>query len=368
MKITDLELVPIYSTREMGRTGPADPEPAISHHVIIQLHTDTGIIGLGEMSDVPWELSPATVAQLQAKLEPLLLGRSPFDLTAIQVAFSRQDWEHQVVCGVDIALHDALAKALDVPLHQLFGGKYRDRIPFCYPLARCRNAADVEANLERVRRCLDQGHTAIRYYFGADLELDERFLTALRQRWGNTVEINALDASGLFEVEAAIAAIQRLAPFQPNLVESPVRGRHDAPTEDFVAVRRAVEVPIGEHITSLAVAARFARHEAVDVFNLGIGYDGLAPCRKGFGLAEAFGIETLLGSTVELSIGTAARAHLVAAMPNLSFPCYPAGPLVYQERIVKEPVRYQAGHIIVPDGPGLGMELDEERLAAQRLW
>ena len=130
---------------------------------------------------------------------------------------------------MDIALHDALAKALDVPLHQLFGGKVRDRIPFCYPLARCSNMADVDANLERVRHRLDQGHTAFRYYFGADLDLDEQFLTTLRQRWGNTVLLNALDASGLFEVEDAIAAIQRLAPFQPNLVESPVRGRHDAP-------------------------------------------------------------------------------------------------------------------------------------------
>ena len=368
MKITDLELIPIYSTREMGRTGPADPERAISHHVIVRLHTDAGIVGLGEMSDVDWELSPPSLGRLQAKLAAVLLGRTPFDLTVLQVAFSQHQWDHQVVCGVDIALHDALAKALDVPLHQLFGGKVRDRIPFCYPLARCSNMADVDANLERVRRRLDQGHTAIRYYFGADLDLDERFLTALRQRWGSTVLLNALDASGQFEVEDAIAAIQRLAPFQPNLVESPVRGRHDAPTEDFIAVRRAVEVPIGEHIVSLAIAARFAQHEAVDVFNLGIGYDGIAPCLKGFGLAEAFGIKTLLGSTVELSIGTAARAHLVAAMPNLSFPCYPAGPLVYQERIVQEPVRYQDGHIIVPDGPGLGMELDEEQLAAQQLW
>ncbi|MDE2994594.1 MAG: hypothetical protein OXU67_12015, partial [Chloroflexota bacterium] len=137
MKITELELIPIYSTREMGRTGPADPERAISHHVIVRLHTDTGIVGLGEMSDVDWDLSPASLGQLQAKLAAVLLGRSPFDLTAIQVALGRQQWDHQVVCGVDIALHDALAKALDVPLHQLFGGKVRDRIPFCYPLARC---------------------------------------------------------------------------------------------------------------------------------------------------------------------------------------------------------------------------------------
>ena len=94
----------------------------------------------------------------------------------------------------------------------------------------------------------------------------------------------------------------------------------------------------------------------------------MTACRKVFGLAELFGIKTLMGSTVELSIGTAARAHLAAAVPNIDFPCYPAGPLVYYEQIVKERVGYEEGHIIVPDGPGLGVELDEERLAAQRLW
>ena len=54
-------------------------------------------------------------------------------------------------------------------------------------------------------------------------------------------------------------------------------------------------------------------------------------------------------------------------MPNLDFPCYPAGPLVYREQVVKERMRYEEGHFLVPDGPGLGMELDEERLGAQRL-
>ena len=134
-------------------------------------------------------------------------------------------------------------------------------------------------------------------------------------------------------------------------------------------MKQAVDVPISEHSSEASVAVRLAQHEAVDIFNLGVGYSGMTACQKTFGLAELFGIKTLLGSTVELSItGTAARAHLAAAMPNLDFPCYPSGPLVYYEQVVKERVRYEEGHIIVPEGPGLGVELDEERLAAQRLW
>ena len=368
MKITGLELIPVFSTREMGRTSPSDPEKAVSKHVIVFLHTDAGITGLGEMSDIIFSPTPAAVEELQARLEPLLLGKSPFDRTAIQVALGQQEWEIQVVCGVDIALHDAIGKALDVPLYQLFGGKYRDRIAFTYPLAPCRVEADVDANLAHIERLQEQGHPTIRYYFGVDLDLDERFLSELRNRWGDGVEINALDASGRFSVETAIEVIRRFTPFKPNLVESPIQGRHDAPAEDFIAVREAVEVPICEHAKKdIRVAGRLARDGAVDVFNVGMDFQGVTACQKVFALAEIFGIKVLHGSTVELSIGTAARAHLMAAMPNMDFPCYAAGPLVYQEQIVKERVHYEAGHIVVPDGPGLGVEVDEERLNAQRL-
>ena len=364
MKITGLELTPVFSTREMGRTCPADPDKAVSYHVIVRLHTDTDVVGLGEMSDIDFASDAAAVDRLQARLEPLLLGRSPFDRAAISLDLESRTWDHQVMCGIDIAVHDAAAKALDVPLYVLFGGKLRDRVPFSYPLARCQTDADVDANVERVEWLQGLGHNMVRYYFGADIDLDHRLLTELRRR---DVSINALDASGRLDVDVAIEAIDRLAEFEPNLVESPVSGRHDAAVEDFLAVKEAVEVPIGEHIARSDVAERLAKHDAIDVFNTGLGYAGFDFCINTFALAELFGITTLIGSTVELSIGTAARAHVAASIRNLDLPIYPSGPLVYYEQVVKEKVRYEDGHVIVPDGPGVGVELDEERLQAQRV-
>lgn len=365
MKITGLELRGVFSTREMGNTGPSDPEKSISHHVIVQLHTDSGITGLGEMSDVNFRVTKKSVENIRVALEPFLIGRNPFDRTAIQVDLLKREWEHQIVCGVDIALHDAVGKSLGVPVYQLFGGKYRDRIPFSYPLAPCRSLEDVAANLGRIEKLLDQGHPMIRYYFGMNLDIDEHFLSELRRRWGEGVQINALDASGRFEVDDAINAINRLGPYKTNVVESPVKGRHNAPVEDFITVKNAVDVPIGEHIAGNEIAAKMAAHDAIDVWNIGAAYLGVTACLKTFATAEIFGAKTLLGSTVELSIGTAARAHIVAAVPNLDLPCYPSGPLVYQEQVVKDRVRYEAGHFFVPEGPGLGMELDEDRLEAQ---
>ncbi len=367
MKITELELIPVFATREMGKAGPSDPEKSISEHVILFLHTDEGITGLGEMSDITFKPTPSALKDLDARLSAVLVGKNAFDLTAIQVELYQQKWEHQVTCGVDIALHDAIGKALDVPVYQLLGGKFRARIPFAYPIKPCSVPADVDANLARIEWIQELGHPTIRYYFGADLALDEKFLSELRKRWGDKVEINALDASGRFEVDEAIEIINRFAVFNPNIVESPVKGRATSPIENFVAVREAVDIPISEHLSEYDLAERFARHHAVDVFNIGPGYIGITATQKVFGLVEIFGLKALMGSTVEMSIGTAGRAHLAASLPNIDFPCYPAGPVVYEEQIVKERIQYEDGHIVVPDGPGLGLEIDEERLRAQTL-
>jgi muconate cycloisomerase len=93
---------------------------------------------------------------------------------------------------------------------------------------------------------------------------------------------------------------------------------------------------------------------------------GIYQARKAFALAEAAGIGCLIGTTQELSIGTAAQAHLAAAMPNPTHPCDPTGPLLYMEDVVREPVRYEQGHLIVPQGIGLRVALDENKLTELR--
>jgi L-alanine-DL-glutamate epimerase-like enolase superfamily enzyme len=133
MKITGLELIPVFSTREMGRSSPSDPNKSISYHVIVRLHTDAGVVGLGEMSDIDFASDAPTVERLQRKLEPLLLEKDPFARGSIAIDLESRTWDHQVVCGIDIAVHDAVAKALDVPLHVLFGGKLRDPSPSLTP-------------------------------------------------------------------------------------------------------------------------------------------------------------------------------------------------------------------------------------------
>ncbi len=91
---------------------------------------------------------------------------------------------------------------------------------------------------------------------------------------------------------------------------------------------------------------------------------GIRRARDLFAAAEALGLRTLIGTTQELSIGTSAQAHLGASVANLDFPGDAAGAQLYIDDVVVTRVKYEQGYLVVPDGPGLGMELDEAKLEA----
>ncbi|WP_276320700.1 enolase C-terminal domain-like protein, partial [Phytoactinopolyspora endophytica] len=147
-----------------------------------------------------------------------------------------------------------------------------------------------------------------------------------------------------------------------DLVESP------APNHDIRGLARArdrLPVPVSEHVYSYRWALELIAAEAVDVFNVSvIAIGGITAARRIFAIAEAAERQCLVGTTQELSIGTAAAVHVGAAMPTVTVPSDPAGPMLYTADVVRDPVRYLDGVLQLPDGPGLGMELDSDRLAA----
>lgn len=358
MKISNVELIPIHTRRETG---------LVSQHVIVRLFTDNGLVGLGEISDLThFPLYMPQLDDLQATLTGMLVGQDPFQLSCLEDllfrVYSQGDKSNVIRCGVDIALHDLLGKALEMPVHDLLGGKYRDRLRVCYPIFRHQSKEDVPGNIQRVKDRLAQGHDMIRLYIGVDLDADEFFLKTLRDTFGDTVIVKSLDMSKLLEPKTAIRAIKRFMQYEFILVESPC-----ATIEGLAEVRDKVDVPISEHVRDLAWAYQAAKARAVDIFNISlVSMGGIYQARKVFALAEAAGIGCLIGTTQELSIGTAAQAHLGAAMPNLTHPCDPTGPLLYLEDVAQVRVQYELGHLIVPQGIGLGISLDEGKLAELR--
>ena len=348
MKITKTELFPVQTPRETGTITP---------HIIVKMHTDEGITGIGEMSDLGHLSKMPDVEAMSQSLNADLGGVDVYDMPTIDKQVRKLGGI--LGAGIDMAVLDIKGKALDVPVYKLLGGPYRERFEVCYPIFGCPDQEAAEENVERVGRIMKlHGFDLFRFYPGRHVEGAEMFLKGVRDTYGDRVRFKSLDMSGAYEPDEAIEVINRFEQYGFMLVESPCRD-----IEGKARVRAAVNPPISEHTGGFSHALELAQKGAVDIFNVAVVSAGIRHAHKVFALAEALGIKMLIGTTQELSIGTAAQAHLGASVPNLDLPSDAAGGRLYTKDVVKERIQYEDGCLIVPEGPGLGMEIDEEKLA-----
>jgi L-alanine-DL-glutamate epimerase-like enolase superfamily enzyme len=365
VKIARVQLYPVRTTRDTG---------VANEHIIILIETDTGAMGWGEMSDLSHlPVYRFDVAQLERSLSEILVGADPRDLNLIERRmigfypdeghmYSRSGLVRQ---GVDLALHDCLGRIEGVPVARLLGGPLRDRVAVCYPVFRLRSVDQVPAALDRVEEKLAQGFDVIRFYVGTNPEADETFMRGFADRYCDRVRIKSLDFSNVLGWRDALRATERLtAIFDVMLVES-VALRGDL--EGLAEFRRRSRHPVSEHAHGQRHAWLLLHQGAADILNLSpYVLGGIRPTIRAAAMAEAAGASVLLGTTQELSLGTAAVAHVGAVLPSLPFPSDNVGPRLYTSDVVRSPVQYEDGHLLVPRDPGLGPVVELDRLEQLR--
>lgn len=370
MKITNVHLVPIHTPRESGD---------VSQHVLVELQTDAGIEGVGEMSDVTdLPLTMPDLGDLEKSLVNVLGGLDPRRVTQIDHLLSllfagRNDpgiYTGNIKCGVEMAVHDLVGKRLGIPLYEYFGGPVRTEIKVCYPLFRCHREADVEANLQRTRSLVSEGFDVIRVYIGANPDMDALLLGALRTEFGDQVRMQSFDLSGHLSRMDAFNLIQRLRQFyEPEYMESvcpldDIRGMAD--------LRRRLNLPVSEHTGNVAMTLQLWEADAVDIINVQTtALGGLREALRHFALAEALHLRCILSTTQETSLGTAGVAHVGASVINVDYPTVAVGPKLYTADVARNPIQYRNGFMQVPAGPGLGIEVDWDavgRLSAPLGW
>jgi L-alanine-DL-glutamate epimerase-like enolase superfamily enzyme len=361
MRITRVTLHPVSTRRETGIKN---------QHVIVRLETDRGITGIGEMSDMshPPAMQP-DLGDLELVANQLLVGREPIAMAEnyqrLTEALPSEGKVSVIRCGLELALWDAVAKDFGQPVYNLIGGKLRDRMRVCYPIFRMTSVDEVESNLARVAQRYGEGFDLFRLYCGGNLDADELFLRGVRDRWGSAIQIKSLDLSALYDWKTGLKAIERLIDIaNPIIVESPC---YRTDLAGMAEIRRRVRVPISEHVFGLRDAYRLAEARAVDIFNVSLqACGGITESRQVYALAEAAGLGTLVGTTQELSIGTAAQLHLAAAMTNLTHPGDCTGPVLYRDDVAADRVVYDHSHAVIPDGIGWGITLDDTMLDTLR--
>ena len=365
MRIDRLQLHPVRIARETG---------VANEHVIVAIETDDGVQGWGEMSDLSHlPLYQFDLAQLQSALSEILVGADPRALNQIERRmigfypdeghmYSRSGLVRQ---GVDLALHDWLGRAAGVPVSSLLGGALRDRIPVCYPVFRLRTIDQMPAALDRVDEKLRQGFDIIRFYVGVDPAADLAFMKGFADRFAGRVRIKSLDFSNLLGWREALQATEQLTSVADVMLVESVALRGDI--EGLAEFRRRSPLPVSEHVHGQRHAWQLLHFGAVDILNLSpYVLGGIRPTIRAAAMAEAAGASVLLGTTQELGLGTAAVAHVGAVLPALPFPSDNVGPRLYTADVATPAVQFEAGHLVVPTGPGLGPTVDRSLLESLR--
>lgn len=361
MQISRVQLFPIATPRQTG---------IANQHVIVKIEASDSHVGWGEMSDLSHvPMYQFDLPELERMLNELLRGKEARNLAKIEDDLIRffPDEGHMysrsglVRQGVDLALHDLIGRVEGVPVYDLLGGKLRDRMRVCYPIFRMRSVDEVEPNLQRVEEKLALGFNLIRVYVGANLAADELFLGQFTDRFKGQVEIKSLDFSNLLDWRRAAMAIERFDELCDYMLVESGAPRNDI--EGLVQLRRRTRRPISEHVLHIHHGWQLLAAGAVDILNVSpylLG--GLRACERMIALAEAARASVLIGTTQELNLGTAAVAHLAAAARILDYPGDNTGPQLYTDDVVKTPVQYEQSYLVVPKGPGLGLEVDEDKL------
>lgn len=367
MKISKVKLTAVGVPRHTG---------FVNKHVIVQLETDEGAVGIGEMSDFSHlPRYSVDMKDLEATLDSILIGKNPFDTADINreldLNFPQALYYYEkgsfIRNGVDTALYDVCSKFLGVSMSDLLGGRQREKFKVCYPIFRHRFMDEVDENIEIVRNRLEQGFDTFRLYVGKNVDADEAFLDRVYSEFAGKVTIKSLDFSHLLDWKDALRATKRLSKYHFELVESPAFWNDFEGLNHF---RLQCEFPVSEHVWSPRQQYEMVKKDSVDIFNIApVFIGGLTAARKAAYAAEVAGKSVLIGTTQELSIGTSAMAHFGSALPHLNYTSDPTGPELYIDDIVTDKIQYENGFLRLPDRKiaGIGVDLDWNKIEKYRV-
>ena len=338
---------------------------AAKHHVIVEVHTDEGITGIGEASPFLYygaETQTDVMSMVRRHLKPIVVGTDPFEIEALNQTFDTVIDGHRFSkAAIEMALWDIQGRALGVPLHRLLGGRVRDRVPIVGLLLR-HDAAGAAAEAQTL---VGRGfkHLKVKIGFGPDVDIST--VRAVRDAVGDGVSIR-VDAEESYDLKSALRVAHALEDLDVELLSQPV-SRHLHHHMQRLQDRSTIPVLLDESIDlpeDVSLAARLGSGDAINVKLMKSG--GVLKARRMFAIAQAAGMGVVVGSMIESGPGTACGAHLAISHTAVGYPCELLGPTLLAHDVTVEPIRIMDGELALGDAPGLGIELDRDQLARLR--
>ena len=329
------------------------------HAILVKIHTDDGIIGIGEAVPMP-AYSGQTIGDvidaLNGCLIPALLDAPIESIEGLHQRMNAAIKEQPMAkAALDIAYHDVIGKMQGVPVYQLLGGAYRKMVPLSWAIG----LGSPETIIHEAQEAISRGFRTIKIKIGLDAERDLEVLARLRESIGPDIQLR-VDANEGYDYVTARSTLQKMQAYTLQLIEQPlprwdVRGIRD--------LRSRLDTPIlaDESLFTIQDAMMLVQENAADLFNIKLmKLGGLRPALKFAAIAEAAGIPCMVGSMPELGVATMAGVHFAKAIPGVSYPCELIGPLMAKLGIVAGDLFSLQNEEIVAIAsslPGLGLDL-----------
>lgn len=358
---TTLVRIPSASPYQMGAM-----ETGASHamSVIVRVETEDGIEGWGECFLTPGWYGADTPAGMIWLIESIygrgLKGMSVYDTEAIEQRMQKiwqlGNWYPK--SAIDIAVRDAAARTLNQPINVLLGGTYRDRFPMSGGIGT--EAPEVMAT--KALKFKERGFKTVKLKIDSvnELDLDVARVREVREAIGPDMNIR-LDGNGVYTVPQAVRLCSRIEHYDIESLEQPVQA-HDF--KGMADIRQAISIPLmaDESVHTIHDTLRLIELRAADIVKIKVSKSGgLGPSRRIADLCQAADIPVTVGNGFNTSLLATAELQLACSTAAI----HPAGEFIGPDKLeddICEPMVIENGDAILPKGPGLGVEVDRDKL------
>jgi L-alanine-DL-glutamate epimerase-like enolase superfamily enzyme len=353
-------------------------------YAVLRLDLESGIVGWGETQVIgTWggdhgarygETPKMTATAIKEILLPAIIGQNVTEIEQLHVRMNRALRGYPYAkAAIDVAMHDAIGKIYGMPVYQLLGGKVRDGAEVAHSIG----IMDADTAAREAAEVIADGVTTIKVKIGVEVERDIAVVAAVRQAMGKEGKIRVDANQGYRTWREAVRAISAMEKYDLVYAEQPVEGLHA-----MAEVGKRINVPV------MADESSWTAQDVLEIVRLNAAQmlsvyytkpGGLAPSKRLLAVAGAAALPCDINGSAEMGIGVAADLHLAVSSPEISLPgtipvTSTAEHVVtkvaghkYLDDLIKVPFRYDKGVLYPPDGPGLGIEVDEAKIAKYRI-
>jgi len=333
--------------------------------LIARLHMSDGIVGVGEGTTIGGlaygaESPEGMKLVIDTYIAPVLETADPDRVGETMARIGNAVRDNRFAkCAIETALLDAFARRRGLPLSDLLGGRFHDRLPVAWTLASGETAYDIAEAEELLER---RRHNIFKLKVGhGEQKADIAHVAAIKRALGDRASVR-VDVNQAWSEAVAARAIPALEDAGCDLVEQPIALSNRAGMARLAAASR-IAIMADEVLQGPETAFDLAANAIADAFAVKIMQSGgIYAAGRVAAIADAAGIGIYGGTMLEGAVGTIASAHLFASLPRLEWGTELFGPLLLTENILAEPLDYSEFSLAVPTGLGLGIVLDEARL------